>query len=71
MEKRRFELRCDNGGMKICIKVSNEVPYMVEYMVKLKNFKNEIVMYLPKGVSEQCNTKRSLPNTSLVDNVSI
>ena len=50
MVKRRSELRCDNRSMKIGIKVSNEIPYMVGYMVMLKNFKNEIVMYLPKGI---------------------
>ena len=71
MEKQRYELRCDNRSMKIGIQVSNEIPYMDGYMVMLKNFKNEIVMYLPKGIFEvqHCN-KRSLPYTSLVVDVS-
>ena len=49
--------------MIIGIKVSNEIPYMVGYMVMLKDFKNDIVMYLSKG-------KRSLPNASFIDNAS-
>ena len=52
MKKRRFELPCDNRSMKIIVKVSNEVSYVVGYMVILKDFKNEIVMNFPKGIFE-------------------
>ena len=38
--------------MKIIVKVSNAVPYMVGYMVIIKDFKNEIVMNFPKGIFE-------------------
>ena len=49
MEKLRAELGSDNRSMKISVKVSYKVPYLAGYMMKLKDFKNEVMMNFPKA----------------------
>ena len=50
MEKRRAQLGCDNRSMKISGKVSYKVPYLAGFMMKLTDFKNEVMMNFPKGI---------------------